>query len=96
MGCKFEVPTTPSSDPINLLARLTELRETLRLTSLLKELGKDADEKADISQMKRYTERGVGGSRGAGVHHLPGYGCAHQSGSAPNTVLLGFYGGLLT
>ena len=38
---------TPSSGSINLLERLTELRETLTFTSLLKDMMKDINEQPD-------------------------------------------------
>ena len=42
-----EVLTTPSSSLINLLEQLTELRETLMLTSILRDTLKDTNQQPD-------------------------------------------------
>lgn len=46
-GHRLEVPTIPSISSINLLEQLTELKETLRLTNLLKNMIKDTNEQPD-------------------------------------------------
>lgn len=47
LGYKLEGAMTPSSGLMTLLERLTELRETLPFTSLLKDMTKDTDEQSD-------------------------------------------------
>lgn len=46
-GCKLEVPVTLCSGLSNLLERLTNLKETFTLTSLLKAVMKSTDEQPD-------------------------------------------------
>ena len=46
-GYKREVPTTHSPRLVNWLEQLTEFRETITFTSLLKDIIKDTDEQQD-------------------------------------------------
>ena len=52
-GYRSEVPTTPSPEVINLLERLTELREAPMLTSSLRNMVKDTDEHPDGRDTQR-------------------------------------------
>lgn len=56
---------TPSSDLVNLLEQLMELRETLTFTRLLKDMIKDTDEKSDEEVLSVETSVPVE----LGVHH---------------------------
>ena len=91
---------TLSSDLINMLEQLTELREILiTFTSLLKHMIKDADEQSD-GEIGRAISGKVP-SAGALVPVELGHvtllvcGYVYSTGSSSNPVLLGFYGGFL-
>ena len=84
---------------INLLERLTELRQTLTyIYNLLKDMIKDTDEQ----KMRRYIERGLRGSRVQKLLSLwswdespSWYRCVRTSVSPLNRVPLAYYGGFL-
>lgn len=77
----------------NLLKLLTELRETLMFSSLLKDVIKDTDEQLD-EELHRERSRS-NPSTGASVPlklgciTLPFHGCVLQPGSLPDPILLG-------
>lgn len=64
---------TPSSDLIILLEQLTELRETLMFTSLLKDIIKVTDEKSD----EEVLSAGASVPVELGYITLPVCGCVH-------------------
>ena len=80
--------TDPLSDWINLLKWLTELRETLILASLLKDVIKDTDEGIHRIRPGRVQSTGYSGPVELGYFTLLVCGCSHQSGSSPNPILL--------
>ena len=83
---------TSSLGSINLLERLTEIRETFMFTSLLKDMIKDTDEQPDGE--KQRVRSGKVLSTGASVPielrcitPRPYCGCVHQPGSSQNLTL---------
>lgn len=63
---KLEVPTIPSVCLINLIEQIPELRETLAVTSLSKNMIRDTDEQPDEGVCREFLE----GRYGVGVYHL--------------------------
>ena len=89
---------TSSSGFINLLEQLTELKETVTFTSLLKDVVKDTDEEPDGDI--RTAKPGSDPRARACVPVKSEYvtfscACGCQPGSSRNLVLLGFCGGFL-
>ena len=85
---------------VNLLEQLTELREILTFTSLLKDMIKDTDEQPDeeIHRVRsgRVPSAGASVPVELGCITLLVCGCVHPPGSFRKSMLLGFYGGFLT
>ena len=78
---------------IKLLEWLTELKETLTFSSLLKDVIKDTDEQLD-EELHRERSRSIPSARASvplklGCITLPFHGCVLQTGSLPDPVLLG-------
>lgn len=85
-GYRGEVPATATWGSDNLQKWLRELRELTRL------LIYDKSPKLRNSQMKRCSGRGLGKRGRFRALQVPR---VHQPGSAPNPLLLGFYGGVI-
>lgn len=89
---------TSSSGFINLLEQLTELKERVTFTSLLKDMVKDTDEEPDGDI--RTAKPGSAPRARASVPVKSEYvtfscACVCQPGSSRNLALLGFCGGFL-
>lgn len=83
-------------DLINLLERLTELRETFTLTSLLKDMIKATDEEIHRVRSGKISSAGTSVPMELGYISLLIHGCGHPPRSSPNSILFGLYKGFLT
>lgn len=72
-SCRSEVPTSRSSGSIHLLEGLTELRETLRLTTRIKDAGEQLSEVCEGPKYRSFCLRGGGVSHHMGVGVFPGW-----------------------
>ena len=87
---------TASSDSINLLEPLIELRGTLRFISLFKDMRRETEKQPGEGIMEQYLESPE--CTGFYPHvvrvcHFPGH--IHQPGSSSSRILLGFHCGFL-